>query len=1472
MITFYFSSHPTNRNAKCRTGISFLLFPAQRTLFLHKTKLLVLCLTSILLLMQGEAKCQTVNLTAIEDTWLRQSYPTRNYGGSTTIQVSPNSDFRQNSLFRWDLSGIPADATVMSASLTFFVTDGSAYDFSLFNLKRSWVEGTSNDDASSTSSNWNTYNGTDSWASGGAMNTASDRFDTDLWDATAATFSSTGSVTIPLNTSGIAVIQNWIDIPSGNYGLTVQYTGTGTTADYWKLSSSEATTEANRPKLTITYTLSPIITITGALSEFTSQPGMPSAEQSYSVSGINLTDDIIITPPPDFEISLSSGNGFGTSPIVLPPSEGVVTPAIVYVRFLSDTEGTASGAITHTSIGAADKLVEVAGIAEAGWTAFNDGVFIEGQISTNITTYPCYTNNATGLLNKYTDGSNTDVNVLVITSGTVESQITGDYWGSETNAGTDAYETFHTYVNMVGGTRLGSASSYIDLVFTGLDPSRSYSFATTANRNNPAYTARITRFTLSDVSTAANASSTGVTVNNNLSVSFSTGYNTVNGFIAQWTSIQSGTDGDFKVRFEVNSDNYAYGPSVFMLKDDTSGGEPVNQAPDQPVLLEPANGATGVSTNPTLEIIVSDPNEDNLTVTFYGRPSGTTVPGDDFTLIAIPDSQNESSYFPAAFLSQTQWMADNKTSGNIAFVTHLGDIVNSSSNTIEWNNADAAMDLLDPANVFYSVGPGNHDLGGLYETYFGVSRFSGKSWYRGHFGSDNYNNYSFFSASGMDFLVINLQYSPTTAMLDWADALLKANTTRRGIVVSHSILNLNNTFTSEGTTIFNALKDNANLFLMLCGHMNSSTDGAAYLAQSGDDGHTIHLMLADYQLFPSGGNGYLRLLRFSPADNKIYATTYSPYADVSITTSPDQMEMAYTMQGVTPDFAIIGTSNIASGGKASIAWSDQELSTGYEWYVTVSDGTQTITSPNWSFTTQCSNLWTGNMNSNWNELGNWSCEIPTPYSDVIIPATANNPIISSAVSIKSLVINSNAIVTVNPNFSLTVSHTITNLAGNDGLLIKSNTHGTGSLIHHNDDVPATIQRHITGSTDLGIFKYHFISIPLKDEGQLTSNLFHGSYLFDFDESTNQWSSLGASATTGLASNKGYMVYYPSDSVNYSFSGIMNSGTFTIPVTHAGNGYNLVPNPYPSAIDWDAPLGWSRTGIENAIYIWPAETGTSGNYAIYVAGGEGTNGGSRNIAQGQSFFVHATTSSTLTMDNNVRLHNPVSFLKAEEIIPDLLRIKVVVNNSSDEILVHLTEAATAAYDGDRDAFKLEGGADAPQLSSVLADNTKLSINCLPFDSDLITIPLNFSFNASATISLTAAGMETFTKNLPIYLEDGLTGSIINLRNNPVYTFSYEPGSDESRFKLHFAKVVGIGGGQEPTEGTAYISGGELFVDVPSMKGQKTEIKVYNMLGQQLDLNRVTMNGLINMPFSLPTGVYIVRVTSATQVFASKLVNN
>ena len=289
----------------------------------------------------------------------------------------------------------------------------------------------------------------------------------------------------------------------------------------------------------------------------------------------------------------------------------------------------------------------------------------------------------------------------------------------------------------------------------------------------------------------------------------------------------------------------------------------------------------------------------------------------EFTIIVLPDTQNYSTSYPSIFTSQTQWIADNKTALDIAFVAHVGDVVNTSTSGTEYTRADASMDLLDAGAVAYGMCPGNHDMGGgsLYSNYFGTSRFSGKPYFQADSSYDNWNHYFLFSARGMDFIIIFLQYNPEAAQLNWADARLKAYPARRGIVVSHSILNVGGTqtsWTAEGQNIFNALNDNPNLFLMLCGHMH----GEGRRTDTGTNGNTIYSVLADYQSETNGGNGKLRIMEFDPYADEINVTTYSPYTGGSGTAFTLSYNMPPPLVG---DFALYDCDVDGSDLKSLIA-------------------------------------------------------------------------------------------------------------------------------------------------------------------------------------------------------------------------------------------------------------------------------------------------------------------------------------------------------------------------------------------------------------------------------------------------------------------------------------------------------------------------------------------------------------------------
>ncbi len=109
----------------------------------------------------------------------------------------------------------------------------------------------------------------------------------------------------------------------------------------------------------------PEITITGTLSNFSQVIGAPSSTQTYTVSGINLNEDIIITPPAGYEVSANGGTNWfnNSSPLTLTSTSGVVGNTTITVRLNAASAASYTGNITHISAGAASQNVAVNGSA-----------------------------------------------------------------------------------------------------------------------------------------------------------------------------------------------------------------------------------------------------------------------------------------------------------------------------------------------------------------------------------------------------------------------------------------------------------------------------------------------------------------------------------------------------------------------------------------------------------------------------------------------------------------------------------------------------------------------------------------------------------------------------------------------------------------------------------------------------------------------------------------------------------------------------------------------------------------------------------------------------------------------------------------------------------------------------------------------------------------------------------------------------
>ncbi len=378
----------------------------------------------------------------------------------------------------------------------------------------------------------------------------------------------------------------------------------------------------------------------------------------------------------------------------------------------------------------------------------------------------------------------------------------------------------------------------------------------------------------------------------------------------------------------------------------------VNHSPDAPALVTPSDGATDVSTSPTLSVNVSDPDADYLDVGFYGRQAGTAP---DFSIVELPDAQNYTALLSGAtlamFKAQTQWIANNRISRNIVFVNQVGDIVNDGSSQIEeWRRADTVMSTLENPlpGIPFSVTIGNHDtIGGttLFNQFFGLSRFSGRPYYGGHYGSDNNSNFQLFSAGALNFIAVTIRMNAGTQVLHWADSILKAYPGRRAIVFYHDMLTTGGAWNGLGQTLYDSLKDNPNLFLISSGHSSGESRRSDTY-----NGNVIYTMMANYQGVTNGGNGWMRVWDFSPAGNVIHVKTYSPYLDQWNTGASSQFDLAYNMSGSA--FQLIGTTTgVPSGSATSMPWGPLTASTSYEWYASVNDTFATTTGPVWGFTT-----------------------------------------------------------------------------------------------------------------------------------------------------------------------------------------------------------------------------------------------------------------------------------------------------------------------------------------------------------------------------------------------------------------------------------------------------------------------------------------------------------------------------------------
>lgn len=445
--------------------------------------------------------------------------------------------------------------------------------------------------------------------------------------------------------------------------------------------------------------------------------------------------------------------------------------------------------------------------------------------------------------------------------------------------------------------------------------------------------------------------------------------------------------------------------------------------------------------------------------------------------------------------------------------------------------------------------------------------------------------------------------------------------------------------------------------------------------------------------------------------------------------------------------------------------------------------------------------------------------------------TINAPLIIS----NALTINAGKSLVLSPIARLQVDGAIINNAGTAGFLLNSSVMGTASLIHNTNNIQASANRYIGGTSSA----WHFLSTPLKNQPLSGDWKPAGTYgdgtgydLYVWDEPANcwvynlnntvapTWNSVHPS--TDFISGKGYLYALQDINSTKQFAGLLNNGNIPVDVsnlsTKSFKGFNLLGNPYPSSIDWKNDAGFTRNMLETTgggynIWIWSY---TANNYGVYNSAdlsNNGTNNSTRYISPNMGFFVKAVSSGAFVFKNAARVTNEAgSWLRVKARHTTQPSLSIAVNSvdslGSDE--VKLNFGSDVNLPG---ASKMYSPVKSAPSLYFVTDNADYSTLYLTETNENQSIELNFKAGKNGKYTLNAGELKDEFE--VVMLEDKLTGKIVNLKSVANYAFNAKTTDKASRFALHFTETA-------ITEfalnfAKVYVAANTVHVDLKDVKG-------------------------------------------------------
>ncbi|WP_296148463.1 T9SS sorting signal type C domain-containing protein [uncultured Flavobacterium sp.] len=531
---------------------------------------------------------------------------------------------------------------------------------------------------------------------------------------------------------------------------------------------------------------------------------------------------------------------------------------------------------------------------------------------------------------------------------------------------------------------------------------------------------------------------------------------------------------------------------------------------------------------------------------------------------------------------------------------------------------------------------------------------------------------------------------------------------------------------------------------------------------------------------------------------------------------------------------------------------------GYQYYCEVREDTATcFSSSNAVSIFLASTTWNGTA---------WSSGIPTSEKKVIL-ASPYNTGISGNIDACSIDLGGK-ILTISENTYVSITNSISNNVA-EGIKIENN----GSLVQINDKS----RNSGTGTISMKrktqpVKRYDFTywSSPVINQALLQiSPLTLSDKFYSWNASSQAWDThLNGNVT--MNSGKGYIVRAPQNfQINTTavheatFKGKPNNGIIETPIlgSNSQDQWNLIGNPYPSAIDADAFLSETSnaTNIDGTIYLWthnsapesnpnsPNYQYTSNDYASYnFLGGTATRGafgGNSNIpngkiASGQGFFIKGLENGNAVFNNGMRLksdNNQFYRMNAGE----KNRIWLNLTNSQgafNQTLIGYAQGATNEIDRGFDGVVF--GGNYVTLYSLVSEKTlTIQGRSLPFDSDDI-VDLGFITTLSGTFKIEIDHFDGLFGNQEIYLEDKNLNIIHDLKANP-YEFNSEIGTFNERFKLRYKRETLGNPDSEAIKNSIIISKNGKEIKVKSGLEEIQKVTIYDILGKKI-FEKVNIN--------------------------------